>query len=231
MFLRKPLRLTPTVTNNYLKLVTVVTVLLSSSLFILPLSSSVNAVSGPSLYPSKLNKVLGFKWWQWLLSIPESENPIVNDNPCDVKQSGPFFYLVGTFGGSAERQCDIPKGKSIFFPIINVVATLDKNDPAFDTIDKVKKAATDFIDAAENLQASVDGVEIKNIGDLRAQSPVFQLKIPQDVFGIPSGKYTAVADGYWVALKPLNVGEHTIHFAGSIPGQLEVDVTYHITIK
>jgi hypothetical protein len=161
--------------NNYLKFITVVTTLLASSLFIIPFSSSINAASSPSLYPSNINKALSVKWWQWLGSIPEDKNPIT-DNSCDIKQSGPFFYLVGTFGGSAERKCNVPKEKSIFFPIINVIVTLDRNDPAFDTIAEVKKSARDFINPAKNLQASVDGMQIKNIASLRTQSPCIQME-------------------------------------------------------
>lgn len=222
--------------NNYLKFITVVTILLASSLFIIPFSSSINAASSPSLYPSNINKALSVKWWQWLGSIPEDKNPITN-NPCNIRQSGLFFYLVGTFGGSAERQCDILKGKSIFFPIVNVIVTLDRNDPDSDTISEVKKAAADFIDPARNLQASVDRVQIQNIGSLRTQSPPFNWRVSDDFgFEIPGGTYTAVTDRFWVALKSLNVGEHTIHFAGHIPegefgGVENLDVTYHISVK
>ena len=146
-------------------------------------------------------------------SIPENKSPILDDNPCDIKQSGSFFYLVGTFDGSA--------------------ATFDKNDPAFNTLDNVKKQASEVIDGAENLQASVDGVPISHIDKLRAQSPPFKLKVPDNnAFGIPADTYIAVSDGFWVALKPLGVGQHTIHFGGSAPDlNFKVDVTYHITIK
>jgi hypothetical protein len=215
-----------------LKSITIIMILLSSTLLVIPISNTVNAAS-PSLFPSGVNKPLSVKWWQWLASIPENKSPILDDHPCDVKQSRSFFYLVGTFDGSAERQCTIQKGKGIFFPIINIVATFDKNDPAFDTLNKVKKQASDFIDGAKNLQASVDGVAIGQIDRLRAQSPPFKLNVPDNnAFGIPADTYIAVSDGFWVALKPLSVGQHTIHFGGSVPdANFNVDVTYHITVK
>ncbi len=215
-----------------IKTLMVMTILVSSTILLLPISSKVNAATGvPNLFPSNLNKALGANWWQWLLSIPPNKNPILDDHPCDVKQSGSFFYLVGTFGGDADRHCTISKTKGIFFPIFNVVATLD-NTSDFNTIAKIKKAAKENIDQATDLQASVDGVNINNINNLRAQSPVFKLKIPKDnVFGSPPGTFIAVADGYWVALKPLTVGEHTIKFAGRIAPDPGLHVTYHITIK
>jgi hypothetical protein len=216
-----------------IKSIVIMAILISSAIFVLPLASSfsVSAASGqPKLFPPSVNKSLSVKWWQWLLSIPPGNNPILDNNPCDVKQSGPFFYLVGTFGGSAERNCTIPQGKAIFFPVINVVATLDKNDPAFDTIAEVKKAVADFINGATDLQVTVDGTDIK-LSKLRVQSQVFKFKVGEDnILGAPAGTYAAVSDGYWVALHPLSVGEHTIHFAGKI-GDFSVDVTYHITVQ
>jgi hypothetical protein len=214
------------------KSILLITVLLSSLFLIVLNPSNVKAASN-GLFPSGVNKPLSVKWWQWLASIPENKNPILDDHPCDVKQFGSFFYLVGTFGGSAERQCTIPKDKGIFFPIINVVSTFDKNDPNSNTINKVRKQASDFIDGATNLQASVDGVSISHINKLRAQSPPFKLKVPENnAFGIPPDTYIAISDGYWVALKPLIVGQHTIHFSANIPANnFNVDVTYHVTVQ
>jgi hypothetical protein len=214
-----------------IKSITVIAILVASALLALPLFSSVTYASvQPDLFPPKVNKNLSVKWWQWLFSIPPDDNPILNDNPCNVKQSGPFFYLVGTFGGSAERTCSIPEGKAIFFPVINVVATLDENDPAFDTIAEVKKAVKDYIDQATGLKATVDGTDI-NLDNLRVQSQQFKFRVGEDnILGAPAGTYVAVSDGYWIALKPLSVGEHTIQFSGNV-GDFSVDVTYHIIVQ
>ncbi len=201
--------------------------MLVSILVIFPSLNSVDAQTDQRLLSPSLNKVVSVQWWKWLLSIPESSNPIIDDHPCNVKQKGSFFYLVGTFGGAAERNCTIPKDKAIFFPIVNVIATLDPT-PEFNTINKLKKQAALYIDQATDLKASVDGVDIKNIQSLRAQSPPFQVK--DDL--TPDGVLTGVSDGYWVPLKPLSVGEHLIHFAAKVPAfNFETEVTYHVTIK
>ena len=76
------------------------------------------------------NKLLTAKWWEWVMAIPPEINPLDDDTGenCDVDQQGPVWYLVGTPGdteagdviiGSAERECTIPEGKRILFPIIN----------------------------------------------------------------------------------------------------------------
>ena len=70
-------------------------------------------------------------WWKWIIAIPSEINPLLDDTgeDCGVNQQGPVWYLVGTPGdtetgnlttGDAERDCVIPEGKKILFPIINV---------------------------------------------------------------------------------------------------------------
>jgi len=61
------------------------------------------------------------KWWQWTISIPKDINPggDTTGKNCDLKQSGPVWFLTGTFGGSATRTCAIPAGKAIMLPLIN----------------------------------------------------------------------------------------------------------------
>ena len=69
-------------------------------------------------------------WWKWVMAIPSEINPLLDKTgeDCDVNQQGPVWYLVGTPGdtkignlttGDAERDCVIPEGKKILFPIIN----------------------------------------------------------------------------------------------------------------
>ncbi|MGH9975265.1 MAG: hypothetical protein ACRD8Z_05440, partial [Nitrososphaeraceae archaeon] len=47
------------------------------------------------------------KWWQWLLSIPNSENAAVDTTGehCGVGQNGSVWFLAGTTGGKNIRSC------------------------------------------------------------------------------------------------------------------------------
>lgn len=217
------------------------TVLLTSAL-VVPTYASTS--SAPQTLSPGLNKKLSAQWWQWVLPISPANNPLVHDDaPCGVAQSGPFFFLVGTQGGSAERTCTIPEGKSIFFPVINFFQTIDKVVPAKGTANsptntpgEVRKLVIGNIDQAHNLQASVDGVSI-NLDKARAKSPPFLFTLGDDnIFGgpangAPAGTYRALSDGYWVALKPLSVGQHEISFSGEGADGFSLHVVYHITVK
>jgi hypothetical protein len=160
---------------------------------------------------------------------------------------GDIFFLVGTLGGSAERECTISEGQEILIPIINRVC-IDKpgafgEEPR--TFDPPKerpgKPATScqvdvesVIDQASNLEVTIDGVSIENLQDFRVLSYPFPVKLQGDnlygdLFGVPPGTYIGISDGYWIVVESLQEGEHTIHFAGQAL-DLTVDVTYHLTV-
>jgi hypothetical protein len=86
------------------------------------------------------------------------------------------------------------------------------------------------------LEASLDGVPLRQLSEYRVQSPVFSVTLPErNLLGIPSGTYAPmVSDGYWLMLTPLSAGEHTVHVQGIITGGVfegfESDVTYHLTV-
>src|SRR5919108_3069686 len=58
---------------------------------------------------------LTVQWWQWVLSIPSEDNPLLDTTgeKCQAGDMGDIFFLVGTFGGSAERECTISEGQEI----------------------------------------------------------------------------------------------------------------------
>ena len=69
------------------------------------------------------------------------------------------------------------------------------------------------------LHAEIDGYEVKNPEQYRIDSPSggFQFTAVEDnPVGIPPGNGTGVSDGFWILLKPLKPGEHTITFSGKI---------------
>jgi hypothetical protein len=96
-----------------------------------------------------------------------------------------------------------------------------------------------FIDAAQNLSIMVDGQDVKKTLLRRVQSDPFELALPEDNLFVdlcggdqPAGIFSpAVDNGYYVALPPLMVGLHTIHFhADNANGTVAQDVVYHLTV-
>lgn len=190
------------------------------------------------------------KWWQWVYSIPAPVNPNIDATGanCGQGQSGPVWFLGGNFGGTSTRNCTVPAGKALFFPLINQEADnflCTDPDTTFDLAGLYGFA--DFvIDLAGNLQCKVDGVPIQNLQRYRAVSPVFSITLPEDNLvqalatllpyppcadGLPGTYAPAVSDGYWLMLAPLPPGEHTTHFHSELPDfGFALDITYTITV-
>ena len=205
-----------------------------------------------ALADSQSFKQLSAEWWQWALSIPVSENPVldVTGGKCVVGQRGSIWFLAGNLGGGTTiRTCSLPEGKVLFFPVINSVNIDTPNvcgqGPEKIPAEDLRDAIAAFIDGATNLLVEVDSEPIEDLH--RVQSKVFEVALPEEnVFdtpcasagGVPAGIYSpAVDEGFYVQLTPLEVGNHTLHIHSENPGDpstsaddFVLDVTYHLTV-
>jgi hypothetical protein len=198
-------------------------------------------------------------WQQWVQAIPntpEEPNPAFDEtgeNCAQGQDSGPVFFLVGAFTdelpdtpliSEVERDCTVPANRHIFFPIVNVA--IDTTDPQGDFYEATEAAQrqlagknADLIDVG-SLEVTVDGKKVKNLGDYRVQSPAYHFFLPAEnnmwgIADVNASGYFGVADGYYVMLKPLSSGKHTVQFAGAFVSNGEVlfalDVTYNLTVQ
>jgi hypothetical protein len=156
------------------------------------------------------------KWWQWVMPIPQSTNPITDQSGinCAVNQNDPHvFFLAGTTGGAAQRVCTIPVGKAILIAIFNGECSYAEY-PKFKTESELRACAITG-DNGATVQATVDGKNLQNLNKYRVQSPLFNVTFADhNIFGAPGGMTQAVSDGWWVFLQPLAPGKHEIHFSG-----------------
>jgi len=79
----------------------------------------------------------------------------------------------------------------------------------------------------------IDGTPVADLTKFRVSSPVFTFTAAiGNVFGIPPGTTRSVADGYWVLMRPLPPGSHTISFGGAFPpAEFTPAVTYALTVQ
>jgi hypothetical protein len=151
-------------------------------------------------------------WWTWIYSIPrEKVSPIIDPDgqSCGFNQSGDVWFLAGTPGDDLKyvRDCSIPRGKHIFFPV-------------FTLISKTKPICSSAQIRAEieperllSIEVVLDDKIIPDPTKFRAKSPgCFRLKgyIQGKYDGL--GVYPVATDGYWILLKPLEPGLHTLRF-------------------
>ena len=205
------------------------------------------AYAGPVKDAKAFGKTYGewsARWWQFVLAIPSSSNPLLDETGqhCARGQLAPgnkqVWFLAGTFGGSAERSCNVPKGKALFFPLINAFFINDVGE-AFTEAEK-REGLASLLDFSCDLKSTLNGAPtIISQTTVRTQSPVFPVVVgPDNVFGVTEGvsDEEVVADGYWVMLPPLPKGDHQLAFSGAFCDPVthepffSVDVIYNLTV-
>ena len=172
------------------------------------------------------------KWWRWALETPADESPLLDTTGanCAVAQAGHVWFLAGTLGPGAPvvRTCTIPAGTSLFFPAANAFCVAE-GDGTFET---QQACAAAFLAELTSMSVEIDGAPVSALDSYRAPSPAFDLILPDNnVFGAPAGVYTpTAADGFYLMLRPLASGQHTIHIRAEF-GADAVDVTYLLTVR
>lgn len=174
------------------------------------------------------------RWLKWCLEQPSESNP-ANDMTgivCSQNQSGPVWFLAGTFGGPATRTCTIPVGKTILFPILEKECSFAEDKDITTETELVSRTA-EQTSHISHLEASVDGITLQNLSRYQVQTPVFDLVFPKNnVYSVEEGSTRATSNGFWVFLMPLHAGVHKIYFRGvHRDPDFETEVTYELFIK
>jgi hypothetical protein len=164
-------------------------------------------------------------WWEWALGIPGAVNPIADatGEHCAQRQVDTVWFLAGSFSPDpVVRSCEVPAGKSLFFPLINSFYGAFLNDPPATRTEEFIRAASSCTEAAQ-IAVSINGFRVPQptrffTGPTGSLSPLFNVQLPPDnLFGVdesivpelvlsPSGE-----QGYYLFVRPLLVGNHVIH--------------------
>jgi hypothetical protein len=188
----------------------------------------------------------GARWWQWAYSFTADTYPPNQSGPVDLSlhQSGQVWFLAGTSGGvPVTRTGTIPSGTALFFPIVNYINDYPCPDPSFQpkTGQSLEEFLTDgakaVIAATTELEVVIDGRPLEDPFDYRATSRLFTFTADPSLITldpcVTGSEQYGVADGYWVMLRPLSVGAHTISIHGRQDFEdfsIVVDATYHLQV-
>jgi hypothetical protein len=135
-------------------------------------------------------------WWQWALELPASTHPLLDLGDCSEGQTGHVWFLGGTFASNpgVERDCTIPSGTALFFPLINTFYGAFLNDPPDQRTEEFVRAQVQCTDT--EISATIDGVAVHDplqyctgVTDNPdcSDSPLFDVQLPEDnvVGGVP----------------------------------------------
>jgi hypothetical protein len=182
-------------------------------------------------------------YWQWYLSEPLEGHPGIDSPEFNVKsgQRGKVWFLSGLLG-TGTVNVTVPAGKALFIGLLNAEASTLEEPPFYgETEAEQRAAAVAVMDHLVEIAAAVDGQPVADIARYRVTSPQFSFEAPTPwIFGAVGGEGMAVGDGYYLLLRPMSQGSHTLHFTGFIrftlaedgfDAEISADVTINITVK
>ncbi|MGH9979210.1 MAG: hypothetical protein ACRD8Z_25755 [Nitrososphaeraceae archaeon] len=171
-------------------------------------------------------------WWRRMFSIPIEDNPAVDTSGknCGKSQMGPVWFLAGTvLTSKVVRVCDLPPGKALLIPIINSERCTAEFEGLSDS--HLLELVANDVDEVTQLSLEIDGAEMQDFSKYRVRSHPFDTRIvDNNILDHKPGVARMVSDGFWVLLKPMPVGVHTIRFKGTDPN-LKLDVTYNLNVR
>jgi len=200
----------------------------------LPVFALAGETGGPAPLVPPSEKVAGRSqaewsrsWWQWAGSFSDSESPVADKkgSRCHLAQNGAVWFLAGTYGTQRTiRTCTVPAGKFLYFPLINFVVF---PRPGYTpTCELATASAARVMDEASSLVLEVDGKIFKNLQAHRqATKQCFDLA---ELAG--GGMAPSAANGYYIMLRPLSPGTHTLNFGGILP-EFAQAITYTLHVE
>ena len=195
------------------------------------------------------------EWQQWVYGVTAATNPLVDKTGenCAQRQVGKVWFLAGsTVGPVVRNDCEIPAGKSLFFPLINTGYGAFLNDSP-DTRTEEYVRATGSCSLPTQISVQIDGFNVPRptryfTGASGSQSPFFNIQLPPGNFlGLHDNNPNVSGDlleadelvmspsveqGYYLFVKPLSVGPHTIRWiaSGCTTPAVTQDITYNLTV-
>lgn len=199
------------------------------------------------------------KWWNWSYNIVDKgENNwegLVEDG-CLLHRENSMVMLVDTAAGGIHNQkCTISHSEAILIPIWTGECNKGENgckdadsDDGDMSFDELLKKAKEFNEGDITGEVTVDDTKIAElvVKDLKAHIMKNVTEVSTGPFNATivnkghitniekPGTFPAAAHGWFVFLKPLQVGEHKVSYTNSVSQtgyQNSAQITYYFTVE
>lgn len=174
-------------------------------------------------------------WWQSILSIPASQNPLngATGADCIYERFGDVGLVMVDPLAEQVLTCDIPAGMMLFLDILSAECSTLEPPPFYGEDEEALRACALSFNF-EDLEATIDGVAVKNLSEYIHTSPPFIFALPEEnILGaeFPNVTGKSVSNGAHLILAPLSPGEHTLHLHGSVPElDFTVDMNFELNV-
>jgi hypothetical protein len=174
------------------------------------------------------------EWWTWALQNGEASFADTTGANCALGQSERrVWFLAGSFSSDpVTRNCTVTDDMALLFPVVNSGYFGFPTDPPEQQTDEFARVSAlaglaDRELLEPTLHASIDGEPVRDLASFFVESGPFSVKLPLDnFFGFPSPLKRSADAGYYLMVKKLHRGEHTIHFGA----HGRIDVTVHLNV-
>ena len=182
---------------------------------------------------------------EWIKDVPGNscDNQVNSVEFATLDSSSHVNFLISSTGMTCYRNVTIPSGTAILFPLVISIKTYPcpmehEPDPEQSVEDFLKINAAKYIDNVKSLSITLDDMPYRKTYQYRFVTPSFEIFNNHmlgncfDACILANQAQHAVADGYWIMLKPLEPGEHTLTFKAEVNGYgVVTDITYHIIVQ
>jgi len=167
---------------------------------------------------------------QWVAAFSRSNSPVSDTSGalCAEKQQGDVWFLATSDGTvpAVVRDCVIPAGKTLFVPIASTLERSGSATPDCEALARV--AANTLSQHLGQMMLTIDGQAVDDLFSHRlGTGDCFAPGLRQ---ALRSTARTAVADGFYVMLRPLAAGPHTI-VVGARFDSTTMSTTYRLDVR
>ena len=154
------------------------------------------------------------------------DHPAMDSPRFDVteRQRGDVWFLASPFG-AVQREVDIPRGVYLYIGMLNAESS-NLEDPPFygGTWEERAAGARGVANHIRDLFVEIDGVELDDPQSFRIATDDVKFFAPSPwLYGEAGGEGVSSGDGYFLMLRPLPPGPHTINYRGAFEFTAELD--------
>jgi hypothetical protein len=178
----------------------------------------------------------GAAFFNWEYNFDCAHYPYLDTNGAlqNQNQSGDVFFLAGSRRVTLNREVTVPAGVSLFVPIVYFYEDDCSLAPGGSLVD----SAALYSSYMDTHTLIIDGVSV-DVSNYLFVTREFNFTANADLPGCTGDvcfdgtQHSTSLGGYWVILKPLAAGDHTIHSIGGAncavcpPGVKDVTWTIH----
>jgi hypothetical protein len=116
-------------------------------------------------------------------------------------------------------------------PIINYECSF-ADEPSITTANELELKCRSEIDDIKHLSVIIDESILSNLANYRVRSPIFSIDLHENnILGVNPCHTYMISDGFWIFLRPLEIGSHKVTSLGSCrSGKIRIETTYNLHI-